>query len=161
MHEQLALEIENLEKWSTRELQAKYVALHGEQPHTHNRIWLLKRIAWRIQANELGDITERARRRAVELADDAELRIRPPKELPFSGSLARVVHNFNPMGGGRDPRLPLPGTILSRDYKGTTVQITILEEGCIMNGRRFRSLSAAATAATGKKWNGFQFFGLT
>jgi hypothetical protein len=40
-------------------------------------VWLVKRIAWRMQALAEGDLSERARRRAAELANDADLRLSP------------------------------------------------------------------------------------
>jgi transposase InsO family protein len=51
--------------------------------------FLFRRIAWRLQANAEGVLSERARRRATEIADDRDLRIRAPEEFvtrPDSGS---------------------------------------------------------------------------
>jgi hypothetical protein len=44
--------------------------------------WLIKRIAWRMQANHEGGLTERARQRARELACDADLRLSAPRKRP-------------------------------------------------------------------------------
>jgi hypothetical protein len=69
-------EVVALRRLSTRELQAKYAELFGEQVwKTGNRVWLVKRIVWRLQALEEGDLSERARRRAAELANDADLQM--------------------------------------------------------------------------------------
>ncbi len=46
----------------------------GETANTHHKEWLVKRIIWRMQAVAEGDLTKRARRRAAELANDAERR---------------------------------------------------------------------------------------
>jgi hypothetical protein len=43
--------------------------------------FLFRRIAWRLQANAEGDLSERARLRAAQIADDRDLRIRAPKEF--------------------------------------------------------------------------------
>jgi hypothetical protein len=43
--------------------------------------FLFRRIAWRIQANAYGGLSERARRRALEIANDSDLRIRAPKNF--------------------------------------------------------------------------------
>jgi hypothetical protein len=51
----------------------------GYQPRSRNQEWLLKRIAWGLQANQEGDLSERARRRAEELANDADLRLTAPR----------------------------------------------------------------------------------
>jgi hypothetical protein len=51
----------------------------GEIRSEVNKSWLIKRIAWRLQALAEGDLSERARQRAKELANDADLRLSPPK----------------------------------------------------------------------------------
>lgn len=60
----------------------------------------------------------------------------------------------------RDPRLPKPGVILSREYGGLTHEVEVLEEGFRWSGKSHSSLSAIARAITGTSWNGFLFFGL-
>lgn len=60
----------------------------------------------------------------------------------------------------RDIRLPPPGSMLRRAYKGRDLIVTILESGFEFEGRRYRSLSAIAKAVTGAHWNGLLFFGL-
>jgi hypothetical protein len=59
-----------------------------------------------------------------------------------------------------DRRLPMPGTVLTRQYKGRTVVVTILPNGFEYEGKVYRSLSAVATAVTGTHWNGYHFFNL-
>lgn len=62
--------------------------------------------------------------------------------------------------GRRDIRLPKPGDVLSRCYKGRAITVHVLESGFEYEGHRFRSLSAIAKAVTGAHWNGLLFFGL-
>ena len=57
--------------------------------------------------------------------------------------------------------LPMPGTVLRRDYKGRTILVTVLDRGFEFEGEFFRSLSAVAQHITGAHWNGRLFFGLT
>ena len=54
----------------------------------------------------------------------------------------------------------LPGTVLTRDYQGRRLTVMVLEKGFEFEGRRYRSLTAVAKAATGSHWNGRHFFGL-
>jgi len=54
-------------------------AVAGEPTGVTNKGWLCKRLAWRLQALAEGDLSERARRRASELACDADLRLLPPR----------------------------------------------------------------------------------
>lgn len=63
-------EIADLKQMTVRELREKYEAAFGEPTRAGNKDWLFKRIAWRLQALAEGDLTERARRRAQELARD-------------------------------------------------------------------------------------------
>ena len=61
-----------------------------------------------------------------------------------------------------DPRRPIPGTKLVREWEGEGEEhvVTVLTEGFEWQGRRFKSLSAAVRAITGSHWNGWKFFGL-
>ena len=54
----------------------------------------------------------------------------------------------------------MPGAVITREYKGREVRVTVLEEGFEHEGTVHRSLSAVAKAVTGAHWNGFHFFGL-
>ncbi len=58
----------------------------------------------------------------------------------------------------RDPRLPAPGSVLSRRYQGAECRVTVLEKGFEYRGERYRSLSKIAREITGTNWNGFLFF---
>lgn len=46
-----------------------------------------------------------------------------------------------------DNRLLLPGTVLTREYKGDTLQVRVLENGFEYEGEVYRSLSAVAVPA--------------
>jgi hypothetical protein len=154
-------EIMSLSRMTVGELREKYLEVFGEETRSHHKDFLRKRIAWRLQALAEGDLSERARRRAEELADDADLRIRAPRARHKSGSAEerdRSVRGRLP--ASRDRRLPLPGTLLVREYKGQSVVVKVLDEGFEYEGRRYKSLSAIAREVTGTKWNGFLFFGL-
>jgi hypothetical protein len=55
----------------------------------------------------------------------------------------------------------LPGTVLSRKWKGRTILLEVLAKGFRFENRQYSSLSAIAVAITGTRWNGLAFFGLT
>ena len=74
-------EIEALRHMTVRQLRQKHAEVFGEETRSHHKQFLFRRIAWRIQANAWGGLSERARRRALEIADDADLRIRAPKNF--------------------------------------------------------------------------------
>jgi hypothetical protein len=151
-------EITALQKLTIQQLRARYAAVYGEATAASNRVWLIKRIAWRLQALVEGDLTERARRRAAELANDADLRSSPPKERQTALAAERTettVLTFK-----ADDRLPPAGTILTREYKGTVVQVHVLQSGFEYAGQVYKSLSAVAKAVTGSHCNGYTFFRL-
>ena len=56
-------------------------------------------------------------------------------------------------------RLPGPGCLIRRNYKGRVISVRVLERGFEYDGKRYRSLSGVARAVTGAKWNGNLFFG--
>ncbi|MFN4260887.1 MAG: DUF2924 domain-containing protein [Gemmataceae bacterium] len=75
-------ELAALQRLTVKELRHRYAEVFGEPTNANNRAWLVKRIAWRLQALAEGDLSERAHRRAAELASDADLRMNPPRVLP-------------------------------------------------------------------------------
>jgi hypothetical protein len=78
---QIREEIERLRNLTTAQLKEKYREVFGEESRSNHKQFLFRRIAWRIQANAWGGLSERARRRALEIADDADLRICAPKNF--------------------------------------------------------------------------------
>jgi hypothetical protein len=59
-----------------------------------------------------------------------------------------------------DDRLPTPGTVLTREYKGKLIQALVRPDGFEHDGQKYSTLSAIAKKATGTHWNGFHFFRL-
>ena len=152
-------EIEALRKLSVGGLREKYREVFAEDSRSHHKDFLFRRIAWRLQAIANGDLSERARRRALEIANDADLRIRAPKDFGSKDGAARrtVVGTIN---GKRDCRLPVPGTLLTREFKDRTFVVKVLADNFEYEGRIYTSLSAIAAAISGTRWNGFAFFAL-
>ena len=88
-------------------LRQRYAEVFGETTNAKNKAWLVKRIAWRLQALAEGDLSERARRRAAELANDADLRLSPPRPKAEPPPEAQV--HIARLPAGREDRLPPPG----------------------------------------------------
>ena len=59
-----------------------------------------------------------------------------------------------------DPRNPVAGTRLIREWNGVEHIITVLKDGFEWQGRKYKSLSGIAREITGVRWNGYRFFGL-
>ncbi|MEZ6072250.1 MAG: DUF2924 domain-containing protein [Pirellulales bacterium] len=144
-------EVAALERMTVDQLRAKFAEVFGEQTNGRHKRWLIKRIIWRMQANAEGDLSGRARRRAAELANDADLRVTAPRQSRLSaGAEARtttVATNVRPGTG------LLPGTVLTRQYKGRTVRTTVLADGFEYEGERYKSLRPSPRAVTGQHWN--------
>ena len=149
----LGPQIAALAQLSVAELRMRYAEVFGEAPHAGHKTWLVKRLAWRIQALAEGDLSERARRRAAELANDADLRLFPPKDAAVPLADARLPDE-------PDRRLPPPGSVLTRPYKGRTLHVRVRADGFEFDGSKYPSLSAVARAITGSHCNGFLFFRL-
>jgi len=147
-------EIRSIRKAKVKELKVRYRELFGEESHSNNRAHLFRRIAWRLQARGDGKLSERALQRVAELADEADLRARPPK------SFWRALDARPPKGANRDARLPQTGSVLSRVYQQRTITVRVTDNGFEYDGKTYLSLSAIAYFVTGTRWNGFLFFGI-
>jgi Protein of unknown function (DUF2924) len=159
MNPTIGQQLAQLQRLTTPQLRRRYAELFGEHTPANNRTWLFKRIAWRLQALAEGGLSERARQRAAELANDADLRLNPP--VPRRPAKPVPVQPLIPTAPAAiDKRLPPAGTILTRMCKGEMLQVQVLQRGFAYNGQVFKSLSAVAKAITGSHCNGFWFFGL-
>ena len=155
MHVNVAKELAALEAMTVAELRDRYAQVFGEETRVGNKAWLVKRIIWRLQALAEGDLSERARRRAAELAQDADLRLSPPRQKQTAPSSVQKNGKTSAIVNGH---LPLPGTILTRWYKGQTLKVQVLRHGFEYDGQVYKSLSAVAKAITGSHTSGFLFF---
>ncbi|MCZ2343088.1 MAG: DUF2924 domain-containing protein [Bacteroidales bacterium] len=151
MNVSVAVELANLQRMGVPQLQAKYAEVFGEKTKSFNKAGLIKRIIWRIQALDEGGLSQRALRRAEELANENDLRLTPPKEM-VPDAPVKVVQVQG------DERLPPPGTIILREYKGKTLQVKVRADGFEYEGKVYGSLSAVAKVITGSHCNGFLFF---
>ena len=156
MPQEIDRKISELKQMTVHELKNYHLKLFGETPRSRHKQHLLKRIVWRLQALAEGDLSERARQRAVELACDADIRVRAPRRRPRAAAIPKL-----PPAAPRDRRLPMPGTLLVRSYRGETLQVKVLEHGFEYEGQVCASLTAVAKRITGQHWNGYHFFGLS
>ena len=161
MDASVVAEIEELRRLKIGALRVKYREVFGEESRSGNKQFLFRRIAWRIQSKAEGGLSERACRRALEIADEADLRIRAPEGF-FAGTTSdNAGSSADRTKPRRDWRLPVPGAVLTRQFGNRRIAVTVLEDGFEYQSRRYRSLSAIAREVTGTRWNGLSFFGLT
>lgn len=150
MENQIVIEIARLKQMKVAELRSKYNEVFGQPTFSRNKDYLWKRIAYRIQELAEGGLSERAKKRAEELARDTDLRVRPPKDVRLPDVPTSPKK--------RDPRLPVVGAVLTRSFGDRDHAVTVLEDGFGYDGKTFDSLSAVARAITGTRWNGFALF---
>ena len=130
-----------LKDMTVRELKAEWTKLLGTDAPNNSRSFLEQRLAYRIQELTWGGPPKPARQLLDALADEVE-----GKKVRKS-----VIS---------DPRNPVIGTRLVREWDGAEHVITVLKDGFDWQGRRYKSLSAIARDITGTHWNGYRFFGL-
>ena len=156
-------EIATLDAMNLRQLREKHREVFGSPPRSGNAAFLRKRIAWQIQANEAGTALEELDPLAENIARDIEMiRHRAPRRnrRPTEGDVSNATISFS-LRPTLDPRVPMPGSVLAREYRGRTVKVLVKHTGFEYEGKEYRSLTAAVKAITGSHWNGFAFFDLT
>lgn len=154
----LEKELATLEQMTVGELQQRYAEVFGEPVRSRHKQYLIRRIAWRLQASAEGGLSERALRRAEELANVADVRVTPPRD-GLDGP-QRASRGSNAAAHPVDRRLPPVGAAITREYKGRSLTVTVLADGFEWEDERYGSLTAVAKAITGSHINGFRFFKL-
>ncbi len=138
---QVADEIARIGTLDATALRALWPAWFGQPPPARmRRNMLALALAHRIQCTALGGLSRHAFRTLDAVA---------AKEF---GETA--------MRTSDQPRRLRPGTRLVREWHGVVHDVSVVEDGFIWNGTRYRSLSAVARTITGTRWNGLVFFGL-
>ena len=141
---------------SLSELKAKYEEIfEGKKAPSNNKLYLWRKIAYRIQELEHGELSTEAQGRIQQLIQEYD---------PINNKALRSVNTPADKSKKslsiRDKRLPIPGTIIIKEYKGIKLEVKVLETGFEYNDKVYRSLTAVAKAVTGAHWNGYLFFNL-
>ncbi len=140
----LDIEIARLRGLDVGELRARWHTVFRRRAPPHLPRYLLFRIlAYRLQADRLGQLDNESRRLLDRIGSGSAERI------------GRLVADLNL------PRTELqPGTLLTREWDGHLQRVMVLADGFSWNGETYRSLSKVAFAMTGTRWSGPRFFGL-
>ena len=158
METTLLRELHCIQRLSVSELQVEWSKLYnGEACRSRNRTFLVKRLCWRLQELRHGGVSANAKAKIARLAPDIVARTRMPREALD----AAVAANQTKPAPKRDPRLPSPGTVITRTYRGRELRLLVLDDGFELDGVHYRSLSETARAVTDSRWNGRLFFNLT
>src|SRR5215467_14695999 len=131
----LGVEIARLRDLDVGALRSRWHTVFGWRPPPHLPRHLLFRIlAYRLQADHLGDLDAESQR----LLDRSES---PEKAGQRAASQTR----------------PPIGTVLAREWNGQMHRVTVLDKGFAWRGKTYPSLSKVALAITGTRWNGPRF----
>src|SRR4051812_10939096 len=111
MDKSILMEVEKLRRASVAGLRERYRELFQEETRSGHREHLFRKIVWRLQAVAEGELSERARARAREIANDAHLRILAPRAFFSVGGEPVEIIAGNHSKKQHDPRLPMVGTV--------------------------------------------------
>lgn len=137
MSQSLDDELAALRRSSREQLSGRWRELYRSAPPAAFTADLLARsIAWRLQEQALGGLSEEARRLLEAESDGA------PRRRCSSRAVLR------------------PGNRLVRRWRGRTYVVEVTEAGLVYDGQPHSSLSVIAGKITGTRWSGPKFFGL-
>jgi hypothetical protein len=137
-------EIARLHGLDVADLRARWHTAFGRRAPPHLPRHLLFRIlAYRLQADRLGDLDADSRRLLDRIGSG-----------PWQG-IDRLLADRK-----RSRTELKPGTLLTREWDGHLQRVMVLADGFSWNGKTYPSLSKVAFAITGSRWNGPRFFGL-
>jgi len=143
--------IEGLKNKAIPELQKEYEKLfNGQRPTSDNKIYLVRRIAYKLQELEYSGLSKKAQNRLkefIELYDPVNNRTLRSKSIKKRSDF-------------RDERLPIPGAIILKNYKGQKLEVKVLEKGFEYNNKIYKTLTTLAREITGSHWSGYEFFNL-
>jgi hypothetical protein len=141
MNDSVLAQLAALPEKTPAELKQLWRELYDREPPSHNKPFLVKRLAYRIQELAYGGLSARAEAKLNVLIEEEDRRV---KGLPSLRKGDRLI----------------AGTRLIRQWQGVEHCVTVLDDGFEYQGARYRSLSAIARAITGTRWNGPAYFGL-
>jgi hypothetical protein len=156
----LEAQLAELEQLSLDDLRLRWRNHWGRLAPAHlSRGLLLRVMAYRLQAETFGDLNRKTVRMLDRLADDAAGRFASNgSSTPSRDDSASAA--TSPCRQRSDPLILKPGTLLTREWRSRIERVTVVSNGFAWNGATYTSLSSAAFAITGTKWNGHRFFGV-
>jgi Protein of unknown function (DUF2924) len=138
-------EIAHLRDLDLQGLRARWQSVFQRPPLSHvPRHLLFAVLAFRIQADHLGDVDHETRK-VLDRTDANDSGLAMTDRLK---SLDRKRTELT------------AGTVLVREWNRQSHRVMVLADGFAWNGQTYDSLTKVAFAITGTRWNGPRFFGL-
>ena len=150
----IAAQVAALHEMTVPQLRLRYLEVMGFPTKQRHRVQLIKRIARELQSDTLPRLSAEEEAKVTEY--QAMLKSMPCNRW-FPGKQRRPKRPSRPTK--RQP--PKPGSVITRQYNGQEIAVTVREDGFEYAGQMYRSLSAIARKVTGTTWNGWRWFGLS
>jgi hypothetical protein len=160
MPDDVISQIQALRGMSVSQLRIEWERLYGETTRSRNRDYLWKRLAWRVQELKYGGLSNAAKQRLRELAPTTLTYVRAQRPRGFDPEAVPVLPAPTTAKTVRDARLPAPGSVINRKWRGRDLRLLVRDDGFEIDGVVYGSLSEAARGVTGQRWNGPLFWGL-
>jgi len=120
---------------------------------------LMRGVSYAEQAKVRGDLKAKTKRKLMKIAQAAAASSveNVPSDMAAASSNGRV-----PLVAAK-PALPTLqlGSQIVREWNGKTYTVHATDQGFVLNGVTYSSLSAVAKAITGAHWSGPRFFGVS
>jgi hypothetical protein len=130
-HAKLSATLNAIETMELDALRALWAQSFGTPPALRSTDLMRLMLSWRLQARSYGGL-------------DAAIRRKLRRKTPIEAATLQLDI----------------GSTLSREWQGQIYEVEVVEDGFRCHGQIYPSLSAAASAITGTRWNGPKFFGL-
>ncbi len=152
MQKTISDRIQELKNMDISRIQALYKELYGKDSNGTHKTYLWRKVAYKLQEQKYGNLPAKAQGRLKALIEEYD---------PINNKVLRPDNPLaNKQVSAKDKRLPIPGTVIIKEYKGTNYQVKVLEKGFEYTGKIYKTLSAIAKEITGAHWNGYLFFNL-
>lgn len=152
MKEAIPSQITAFKNAPAEELLKRYKELYGEDAAGTHKTYLWRKIAYKLQELEYGELSVKGKNRLKAFIEEYDpinnKALRPDKPIT------------NQPLPAKDKRLPIPGTVITKEYKGASYRVKVLEKGFEHNGKIYKTLSSIAKQITRAHWNGYLFFNL-
>jgi len=157
MDENIASQVAKLKNATLSELQNEYKQLFdAQETPCDNKMYLLKKIVYKLQETKYGGLSDAVNAMISGLMAKYD----PVNNKALRPQVTSAGKEVKSLPFIRDKRLPIPGTVFTKKYKGQVIQVKVLEKGFEYNNTFYKSLSSLAYEVTGAHWNGYDFFGL-
>jgi hypothetical protein len=157
MSENITDQITSLKDQTLETLQSRYKEVFAtDKILSTNKVFLWRRIAYRLQEQEYGELPQEVKDRIESLIQQYD----PVNNKALRPTVTSAGKEVVALPSMRDKRLPIPGTVIHKRYKGQDIQVRVMEKGFEYNKKYYKTLSAISEEITGAHWNGYSFFNL-